>query len=371
MYAQADCTASKHILFQPQAGARLLDRNAITRIDTGMMHAVYDKWPCIAADAYNCEHDSNIHNNISSAGDIDHIVFAGMGGSGAIGDLFAAILSKTPIHVTITKGYEMPKTVNKDTLVIATSVSGNTKETLSALDAASKTDAHIVGVSSGGVIERLCRSRGHTHVPIKMTHSPRASFAGVVFSMLRALVDVLPLRPSDVSEAIRRLQELGRTITSDNINRDCNVSQRLAEQMAPVPLIYHPFGLRAAAVRFKNDLQENAKTHAMVEDVLEACHNGIVAWENRSENLQAVGPVMITGSDDHPKTKERWQILAEYFESRGISVEEVKSGDGGILAKLMGLSYVTGYASIYRAVIMGIDPTPISAIDFVKKRLYT
>ena len=340
----------------------MLDKHTLERVDTGRMHEVYDRWPRIAAEAYEPRPDQDA---VACGDDITHIVFAGMGGSGAVGDLFAAVLSKTTVHVTVTKGYELPRTVDRNTLVVATSVSGETPETLAALEAAAKTDARAVGVSSGGRLERLCRSRGHGHIHVGQDHSPRASFAGVVFSMLRVLEDVLPLRRGDVTEAIGRLRDTGSVISSDNISGD-NVSLRIAERMAAVPLIYHPFGLRAAAIRFKNDLQENAKTHAMVEDVLEACHNGVVAWEAPSD---MVGPVMITGSDDHPKTKERWQILKEYFESAGIEYVEIQSGEGGILAKLMGLAYVVGYASIYRAVMNRIDPSPIKSIDFVKSRL--
>lgn len=341
----------------------MLDKRTLERVDTDRMHEVYDRWPRIAAEAYELRPNPDV---VTYGDDITHIVFAGMGGSGAVGDLFSAILSKTTVHVTVTKGYELPRTVDKNTLVVATSVSGETPETLAALEAAARTDAQVVGVSSGGRLERLCRSRGCGHIPIKQDHSPRASFAGVVFSMLRALEDVLPLQKGDVTEAIGRLRDTGRAISSDNISGGDNVSLRIAERMAAVPLIYHPFGLRAAAIRFKNDLQENAKTHAIVEDVLEACHNGIVAWEAPSD---MAGPVMITGSDDHPKTKERWQILKEYFESGDIEYVEIQSGEGGILAKLMGLSYVAGYASIYRAVMNGIDPSPVRSIDFVKKRL--
>ena len=83
---------------------------------------------------------------------------------------------------------------------------------------------------------------------------------------------------------------------------------RLAEWLDDTPVIYYPFGLYAAAVRFKNSLQENAKKHAMIEDVIEACHNGIVAWEKDS-NLK---PILIRGSDDYIKTKERWNIIKEY-----------------------------------------------------------
>jgi len=132
-----------------------------------------------------------------------------------------------------------------------------------------------------------------------------------------------------------------------------------------IPLIYYPWGLQAAAIRFKNSLQENAKCHVIAEDVVEACHNGIVAWEKPSN----VKPILIQGEDDYIKTKERWKILKEHLEGSKIEYKEVFSVNGNILSKLICLIYLLDYSSIYFAALSGIDPTPIDAIDFVKSKL--
>ena len=95
----------------------------LKKYDPAGMHDVYDRWSDLARDAYDSEIQAVDFKNI------DHVVFSGMGGSGAIGDLFASILSKTDIHTTVVKGYTLPKTVDKNTLVVCTSVSGNTDET--------------------------------------------------------------------------------------------------------------------------------------------------------------------------------------------------------------------------------------------------
>ena len=111
------------------------------------MYAIYDKWPVIAKNAY--------HSNIEpiSFKNVNHIVFVGMGGSGALADIFSAILSKTKIHVSLVKGYLLPKTVDSDTLVISVSVSGNTIETLTVLESAKKLDSKIISFSSLNLIE--------------------------------------------------------------------------------------------------------------------------------------------------------------------------------------------------------------------------
>ncbi|MDH3765111.1 MAG: glucose-6-phosphate isomerase, partial [Nitrosopumilus sp.] len=131
------------------------------------------------------------------------------------------------------------------------------------------------------------------------------------------------------------------------------------------PVVYYPWGLQSAAIRFKNSIQENSKRHIMVEDVVESCHNGIVAWEQRT-NIQ---PILLKGKDDHFKTIERWQILKEYFNKQGIEFRTVMSVKGSILSKIINLIYLLDYCSIYNAVLSEIDPSPIKSIDFIKKRL--
>jgi len=153
-------------------------------------------------------------------------------------------------------------------------------------------------------------------------------------------------------------------IFSNNLTED-NISLKLAEWIKDIPLIYYPWGLQSAAIRFKNSLQENSKIHAMTEDVIEACHNDIVAWEENSK----VQPILIRGHDDHIKTIERWNILKEFFNERGIEYFETKSVDGNILSKIVNLIYLLDYSSIYHAILNQIDPSPVNAIDFVKERL--
>ena len=130
-------------------------------------------------------------------------------------------------------------------------------------------------------------------------------------------------------------------------------------------MIYYPFGLQSVAIRFKNVLQENAKIHATAEDVIEACHNGIVSWERKSQ----VRPFLIQGKDDHSKTKERWNIIKEYFHKNKINYNEITSVEGSILSKLINLIYILDYCSIYKAILTETDPTPVKSINFIKNKL--
>lgn len=330
----------------------------LEKYDPSGMHKVYDRWPEIAREAYESTLDG-----ISFDG-IDHIVFAGMGGSGAVGDLFSSILSKTNIHVSLVKGYLLPKTVDKNTLVVAISVSGNSQETLTVLESAVNLDCSVIAFSSGGKMEKICSEHNIDFRKIDMIHSPRASFVKYVYSILKVLDSILPISKTEVDESIDKLQKTCSNVSSKNIS-ETNFSLQLAEYISGIPLIYYPYGLQSTAIRFKSSLQENAKSHVIIEDVIEACHNGIVAWERQS----SVQPILIRGQDDYIKTKERWDIIKKYFDENKIDFREIESSDGHILTKLVSLIYTLDYVSIYKAILNKTDPSPVKSIDFVKNRL--
>jgi len=322
------------------------------------MYEVYDRWLQIAKESYESDLKPVDFK------DIDHIIFAGMGGSGTVGDLFSAILSKTDIHVNVVKGYLLPKTVDDNTLVIAISISGNTRETLSILESAHKSNCKKIAFSSGGKMESYSEKNGIEFRKIPELHSPRASFSGYVYSILKVLNSIIPVEKNDILESLEQLEKTSQKINSNNLT-ETNPSLELAEWISGIPLIYYPFGLQAAAIRFKNSMQENAKSHAMIENVIETCHNGIVSWE-KSSNVQ---PILLQGTDDYIKTKERWTILKEYFKQNNIDFREVFSVKGNILSKLINLIYFLDYTSIFSAITKQIDPSPIKSIDFVKSKL--
>lgn len=329
----------------------------MNKIDAQGMYKIYDLWPQIAKNSYG-------DNNPIDYKNIDHIVFAGMGGSGAVGDIFSAILSKSNIHVSLVKGYHLPKTVDSSTLVVTTSVSGNTIETLTVLDSAKKTGCKLIGFSSGGKMEKYCKKNKIEFRNITKIHSPRASFVNYVYSTLGTLNSIIPIKKCDIIESISKISKTSKQINSNNLSKS-NPSLDLAKWISGIPLIYYPWGLQAAAIRFKSSLQENTKSHAMIEDVIEASHNGIVSWERPS----TVKPILLRGKNDYVKTKERWKILEEYFEKNGVAYREVISVNGSILSKLICLIYMLDYASIYCAVLNNVDPSPVTSIDFVKARL--
>ena len=330
----------------------------IDKIDTQKIYEIYNKWPEIARESFVKQIKK------FDVQDIDHIVFAGMGGSGSIGDVIGAILSKEDIHVSNVKGYILPKTVDSKTLIVTTSVSGNTRETMTVLEKAKNSPAKIAAFSSGGMIKEYCQRNNIFHQEISMIHSPRASFTNFLYGIINTLETILPIKRSDVLESISILDITKKNISSENLT-ESNDSLKLAQFVKEIPCLYYPAGLQSAAIRFKNSLQENAKMHVIAEDVIESCHNGIVAWKKNSD----VYPILIKGQDDYIKTKERWSILEEFFDKKGIKYFSINSVNGNILSKIMNLVYIFDYATVYFSILNSIDPSPVDAIDYIKSRL--
>ena len=178
------------------------------------------------------------------------------------------------------------------------------------------------------------------------------------------LDDIIPVKKQDIRESISLLMKTKKEISSTNMTNS-NRALSLAKWISDFPIIYYPWGLHSAAIRFKNSLQENAKMHVFAEDIIESSHNGIVAWEKRSK----IKPILIVGRDDYIKTKERWKIIKEFFELNKIQYNEIRSANGNILTKLVNLIYLLDYSSIYRAVLSKTDPTPVKPIEFIKSRI--
>jgi len=173
-----------------------LDLSTLEKYDLQKMYKIYDNWPEIAQESFKSNQELVDFENVN------HIVFAGMGGSGAIGDIFSSILSKSKIHVNVVKGYVLPETVDSDTLIVITSVSGNTAEALSVLESAHKLESNIITFSSGGKIQQYCTENNLQNIIVPKIHSPRASFTSYLYTMLKVLHTTLRINQEDILESI-------------------------------------------------------------------------------------------------------------------------------------------------------------------------
>ena len=248
--------------------------------------------------------------------------------------------------------------------MIVTSVSGNTDESLTVLKSTKKINCNVIAFASGGKMEQFCNNNEIIFRKIPIFHSPRTSLINFTYSILKILNSILPIEKKDIMESLDELDKIKKQIDSHNLS-DSNPAINLAKWLSGIPIIYYPHGLQSTAIRFKSSLQENSKTHVIIEDIIEACHNGIVSWEIPS----IVQPIMLQGEDDFIKTKERFKIIKEFFKEKNIDYKEINSVSGNILTKIICLTYMLDYISIYKAILSKIDPSPVKSIIYIKDRM--
>lgn len=335
----------------------IFSRKSLLKLDPQRIIDTYDKWPEIGRQSYE---------NSADTLDIEffsNITFAGMGGSNSINTVIRSILSENKIPSFNLNGFDFPKYLNSDSLFIATSVSGNTLETLTALDSARKADCQIIAFSEGGKIEEYCKKHGLEHRKVSKFHSPRASFSSFLYSMLRILQPILSVHEKEILDSLNQLFVTKQKIYSKNIT-DTNPSIDLAWWFPKTPVVYYSKLLEASAVRFRNSFNENAKSHAIANEMTEACHNEIVCWELPT----ASKPMLVRTKNDNKRTAERWDILRGFFEEKEIEYKEIFSNNGNVLSQLVELIYLFDYSTIYYAIKCGVNPSPIVSTEIFKNR---
>jgi glucose/mannose-6-phosphate isomerase len=267
----------------------------------------------------------------------------------------------------VVKGYHLPAFADKSTLVLAVSYSGDTEETISALKEALERGCKVVGFSSGGELENICIKNSVPHVKLGRALTPRSALPYILYSTLSALermgYELVPA--SELSNTITLMRELRESIgvTSNPTN---NEAKQIAQHLYNAyPIIYGPQEFRSVLIRFKNSLNENAKVHALVEILPEACHNDIEAWRPHTTNLR----VLFTINEHDERMKKRFATFMELVERSGVKYRSVYVGENSLFESIMRLLYLLEYATLYLAVLRGIPPTPTPNIALLKKRL--
>ncbi|RMF29177.1 MAG: SIS domain-containing protein, partial [Candidatus Nitrosothermus koennekii] len=162
----------------------MLNKEEVLKVDSGQVYKVYEQWPTLAEDSMKI--DVNMNSIEPSA-----LVLAGMGGSGTSADVIYDILyDKADIPVYVIKGYHLPSFIDSNALMIAISSSGNTEETLSIFTEAHKKGLKIIGISSGGLLEKVCKDNNYMHLKIRETVAPRYSLPSILFAVLNVISNI-------------------------------------------------------------------------------------------------------------------------------------------------------------------------------------
>ena len=298
-------------------------------------------------------------------------VVMGMGGSGIGGDVAAAVAApEASVPVLVSKHYECPGWVGPDTLVLASSFSGNTEETVAAAGAAAARGARMVVMASGGELARLAGEWGAPLVPFDASiPMPRAGIGAVSVSPLVVLarMGLVPDVTGEVEAAVAQLRRRSDTLRGDD-NPAAALARRIGRTM---PLVYGGGVLgEAAAWRWKGQFNENPKVPSWPNRLPELTHNEIAGWAVNGDVTRQVFSLLLLRHDfEHPQVGRRFGIVAEVCDEIVADVFEVRAEGEGPLAQFMDLTLFGDVVSLHLAVDLGVDPGPIPLLDDIKRRL--
>jgi len=302
-----------------------------------------------------------------------NIVISGLGGSAIGGDIVRTLAAgRASLPVVVNRDYHLPAFVNQNTLFAAVSYSGNTEETLSAYQQAREKGAAIVCLTSGGKLAQMAANDGYPVIEVPGDLVPRAA-TGYLFAPLALFLEEIGLLKNVRMEIEETIQVLKwqRKMLNPQVPQPDNPARQLAEQLkGSIPIIWGSSGLtEAAALRWKAQINENAKSPAYYNLFPELNHNEIVGFEEPAELLARFVVVILRDQGDSPQVQKRMAITRQIIENRVREVIEVSSQGQSFLARFYSLVYLGDYTSVYLAHEYGINPTPVQVIDYLKAEL--
>lgn len=294
---------------------------------------------------------------------IQSILITGLGGSGIGGTVLGELVAKScPVPILVNKDYFLPEFVNAHTLVIVSSYSGNTEETLSAMQDAIQRGAQIVCVTSGGKILELAKQHQFGFIEIPGGQPPRSCLGYSLIQLIKVL-EVYGFADAslyqDLDKAIALLDKESLAIQKE--------AQEIAEKLyQKFPILYSLGSCEGAVVRFRQQINENSKMLCGHHSFPEMNHNELVGWVEENKDLAVV---TMRTSFDYARTVKRYDFCKSLFEKLSSSVTDIYAKGDSRLEQYLYLVHIGDWISCYLADLKGIDPVEVKVIDSLKAEL--
>jgi len=303
-------------------------------------------------------------------GDVRNITVAGMGGSAIGGDLAAALLAgELKVPMSVHRDYGLPAYVGRDSLVIASSYSGNTEESLSSFEEAQRRGARVLVLTTGGKIAELGRAAKYPVITFSYPAQPRAALGyslGLVLGALTRLGFVRDLS-ADIDAALADLAKLEERVHEGARTND---AKKLAiELYGRIIFAYGGGVLGVMARRVKGQWNENAKNWGAFDVLPEFNHNGVVGFPHPDIARDALTVLLLRSDRDNPRHKLRFDVTRELLDRASIPHKTLQFSGASMLSEVLQLTLFTDYVSFYVALLNGADPSPVKSIDYLKERL--
>ena len=301
------------------------------------------------------------------------ILILGMGGSAQGGGIVAGLAEKkSPIPIAVLRDYTLPGWVDKNTLVIAISYSGETEETIEALTQAVKLTEKIITISTGGKIYSIGSQNRALHYQIHYGSQPRAALGYSMTAVLAIFkkLNLLEISDDDIKEAILLLRALQKKVDVMVPERK-NMAKLLAQKIqGRIPIIFGSGNLSEVARRFKGQFNENAKSASYFEVIPELDHNSLVGLEFPVDLRQKLFFLILQSKYGHPRNTLRENITAQILEQRKISYESIMvQPSGSEISEIFQTIMLGDFISYYSAILNNTPPNPVEVISILKTKL--
>ncbi len=310
----------------------------------------------------------------------DNILVLGLGGSAIGGDLARSYCAATKgadhLHIGVSRTYSLPAYVNKKTTIITSSYSGDTEETLSAFDEARKKTENILCISTGGKLTDRANKLKFPVIAIPKGFQPRCALGYSFFPLLMTL-----MKHPGVSAAARKTTEKGMNEVVELLDRlseqyaQPSSKKNLALQLATklhgtAPVVYSSAErMDAVNLRWRGQIQENAKNVAFGHVLPEMNHNEINGWAYPKSNKNNFSVVLLRDRDDHPRVSIRFDALKDILKKQVKNIHEIRGEGNTLLGRMFSSIYLGDWVSFYLAMLNGVDPTPVPVIMQLKALL--
>jgi glucose/mannose-6-phosphate isomerase len=304
--------------------------------------------------------------------EVDKVVVLGMGGSAIGGDLVRTLVqAESRIPVIIHRDYGLPAFVDDNTLLIASSYSGNTEETLSGFEAALKTGAKKIAMTTGG---KLAETAAANYVPvfkIEYRAQPRAALGHSFLPTLGVMqkLGFIKDKSADVDEAVQVLENISAKLDEKSVLKS-NPAKKIAQRLyGCLPVIYGAGIAAEAAHRWKTQMNENGKAWCFYEIFPELNHNATVGFPMPKEVASKIRVILLRSPTFNRRINLRYEVTCELLKQAGVAYEFVDGEGKNLLSQMMSLVMTGDFVSYYLAILYNVDPSPVKVISYLKGRL--
>ncbi len=301
---------------------------------------------------------------------INNVVICGVGGSAIVGDVITDLLTPTCKSAIITsRNVIMPGFASTDTLALVISYSGNTAESLNLYHDAMRRGCQIVVITSGGELEKLALKNSQPLLKVPTGNQPRASLGYLLGAAALALQRAGLCQPHrDMIAAVPRLRSYVQTVLAE-IPANHNPAKKIAVALRDgVAVIYSPRNIRSVALRWQNQINENAKSVAFSGEIPEMNHNQLVGWLEGGKGCSC-RPVFLLPSDSHPTVQKMTEVTLQMFNERGLDPVMATLPGNGLMDNVLQGIVLGDMVSYFMAVMKGVDPAPVTVIKEFKERI--